>query len=92
LRKFLPISLEAGWFCTFAVKSKPPNFLQKSFLDPQHIISSLNNRGKKGIPHRLAASESFPAPLFFAGPESDITNLKKNQKMRNLRMVSFYVT
>jgi hypothetical protein len=54
--------------------------LQKSFLDPQHVISSLNSRGKKGIPHRLAASESFHAPLFHAGPESDITNFKKNQK------------
>jgi hypothetical protein len=56
LRKFLPILLEAGWFCTLAVKSKPPGFLQKSFLDPQHIISPLNSRGKKGILHRLAAS------------------------------------
>jgi hypothetical protein len=27
LRKFLPNSLEAGWFCTLAVKSKPPDFL-----------------------------------------------------------------
>jgi hypothetical protein len=79
LRKFLPISLEAGWFCTLAVKSKPPDFLQKSFLDLQHVISSLNNRGKKGIPHR-PASESFRAPLFHAGPESDITNLKKIKK------------
>jgi hypothetical protein len=49
LRKFLPISLEAGWFCTLAVKSKPPDFLQKSFLDPQHVISSLNSREKRGF-------------------------------------------
>jgi hypothetical protein len=34
LDKFLPISLEQGWFCTLALKSKPPDFLQKSFLDP----------------------------------------------------------
>jgi hypothetical protein len=33
----------------FRVKSKPANFLQKSFLDPQYIISSLNRWGKKGI-------------------------------------------
>jgi hypothetical protein len=77
LRKFLPISQEAGWFCTLAGKRKPPDFLQKTFLDPQHIISSLNSRGKKGILHRLAASESFHAPLFHVGPELDITNLKK---------------
>jgi hypothetical protein len=84
LRKFLPISLEAGWFCTLVVKSKPPDFLQKSFLDPQHIISSLNSRGKKGTPHRLAASGSFHAPSFHAGPKSDITNLKKSKKCKTL--------
>jgi hypothetical protein len=38
----VPISLEPGWFCTLAVIRKAPDFLQKSFLDPQHIISSLN--------------------------------------------------
>jgi hypothetical protein len=36
-----------GGFCTVALKSKPPNFLQKSFLDPQHVISSLNKWGKQ---------------------------------------------
>jgi hypothetical protein len=42
LRKLVPILLEPGWFCTLAVIRKVPDFLQKSFLDPQHIISSLN--------------------------------------------------
>jgi hypothetical protein len=41
-RKLLPILVEPGWFCTLALKSQPPDFLQKSFLDPQHVISSLN--------------------------------------------------
>jgi hypothetical protein len=81
LRKFLPISLEAGWFRTLEVKSKPPDFLQKSFLDPQHVISSLNSGRKKGTPHRLAASGSIRAPSFHAGPESGITNFKKSKKM-----------
>jgi hypothetical protein len=49
LHKFLPISLELGWFCTLAQKSKPPDFLQKLFLDPQHVISSLNSREKGGL-------------------------------------------
>jgi hypothetical protein len=49
LCKFLPISLEPGWFCTLALKSKPPDFLEKSFLDPQHVISSLNKWEKTGI-------------------------------------------
>jgi hypothetical protein len=92
LRKFLPISLEQGWFCTLALKSKPPDFLSKSFLDPQHVISPLNIREKRGTPHRLAASGSFPAPSFYAGPESGVTNSKKIKKMQNLRMTSFYMT
>jgi hypothetical protein len=29
LCKFLPISPEPGWFCTLALKSKPPNFFEK---------------------------------------------------------------
>jgi hypothetical protein len=49
LCKFLLISLEPGWFCTLALKSKPVDFLQKSILDPQHVISSLNKWGKIGI-------------------------------------------
>jgi hypothetical protein len=49
-------------------------------LDPQHVISSLNSREKRGTPHRLAASGSFRAPSFHAGPESGVTNSKKNQK------------
>jgi hypothetical protein len=49
LCKFLPNSLEPGWFCTLALKSKLPDFLQKSFLDLQHVISSLNRWEKTGI-------------------------------------------
>jgi hypothetical protein len=29
LRKFLPISVEPEWFCTLALKSKPPDFFAK---------------------------------------------------------------
>jgi hypothetical protein len=61
-------------------------------LDPQHIISSLNIREKRGTQHRLAASGSFRAPSFHAGPESGVTNSKKIEKMQNLRVTSFYVT
>jgi hypothetical protein len=84
LRKLLPVSLESGWFCTLALKNQPPDFLQKSFLDPQHAISSLNNRGRNGSPHRLGASGIFRALLFYAGLESGITNSKKIKKMRDL--------
>jgi hypothetical protein len=42
LRKLLPISLEPGWICTLAVIRQAPDFFQKSFLDPQHVIFSLN--------------------------------------------------
>jgi hypothetical protein len=66
--------------------------LQKSFLDPQHVISSLNNRGRNGSPHRLGASGSFRVLLFHAGLESGVTNSKKIEKMRDLRVASFYVT
>jgi hypothetical protein len=61
-------------------------------LNPQHIISSLNIREKSGTPHRLAASGSFCAPSFHAGPKSGATNSKKIEKMQNLRVTSFYVT
>jgi hypothetical protein len=61
-------------------------------LDPQHVISSLNIREKRGTPHRLAASGSFHAPSFHAGSESGVTNSKKSKKMQNLRVKSFYVT
>jgi hypothetical protein len=61
-------------------------------LDPQHVISSLNIREKRGTPHRLAVSGSFRAPSFHAGPESGVTNSKKIEKMQNLRVMSFYVT
>jgi hypothetical protein len=66
--------------------------LKKSFLDPQHIISSLNNRGRNGSPHRLGASESFCALLFHADLETGVTNSKKIEKMRDLCVASFYVT
>jgi hypothetical protein len=49
-------------------------------LDLQHVISSLNIREKRGTLHRFAASGSFRAPSFHAGPESGVTNSKKNQK------------
>jgi hypothetical protein len=78
----LPISLELGWFCTLVLKSKPPDFLQKLFLDPQHVISSLNSREKRGTPHRLAVSGSFRAPSFHAGLESGVTNSKKSKKCK----------
>jgi hypothetical protein len=81
LCKFLPISLEPGWFCTLAVKSKPPDFLQKSFLDPKHVISSLNKWGKNRNPHRLGASGSFRALSFHLGIKSGVTNSKKIEKM-----------
>jgi hypothetical protein len=77
----LPISLEPGWFCTLALKSKPPDFLQKSFLDPQYIISSLNRWGKNGNPHRLGASGSFRALSFHVGLKSGVTNSKKIEKI-----------
>jgi hypothetical protein len=60
-----------------------PDFFQKSFLDLQHIISSLNFNRKGGTPHRLAASDSFRASSFHAGPESGIT-ISKNQKNARL--------
>jgi hypothetical protein len=37
-------------------------------------------REKRGTPHRLAASGSFRAPSFHAGPESGVTNSKKIKK------------
>jgi hypothetical protein len=61
-------------------------------LDPQHIISSLNNRGRNGSPHRLGASESFRALLFHADLESSVSNSKKIEKMPDLCVPSFYVT
>jgi hypothetical protein len=81
LRKFLPISLEPKWFCTLALKSKPPDFLQKSFLDLQYIISSLNRWWKNETPHCLGASGSFRASSFHVGPKSDVTNSKKIKKI-----------
>jgi hypothetical protein len=72
--------LEPGWFCTLALKSKPLDFLKKSFLDPQHLISSLNSRKKRGTPHRLVTSGSFRAPSFHVGPKPGVTNSKKNRK------------
>jgi hypothetical protein len=77
----VPISLEPWWFCTLALKSKPPDFFQKSFLDLQHVISSLNRWGKHGNPHRLGASRSFWALSFHVGLKSGVTNSKKIEKM-----------
>jgi hypothetical protein len=74
--------MELGWFRTLALKSKPPDFLQKLFLDPQHVISSLNSWEKRGTLHLLAASGSFRASSFYAGPESGITNSKKLKKCK----------
>jgi hypothetical protein len=76
----VPISLEPGWFCTLALTSKPSDFLQKSFLDPQHVISSLNRWEKNGNPHRLRASGSFRALSFHVGLKSGVTNSKKKRK------------
>jgi hypothetical protein len=70
----LPISLEPVWFCTLALKSKPPDFLQKSFLNAQQVISSLNRWGKNGNPHCLGASGSFWALSFHVGLKSGVTN------------------
>jgi hypothetical protein len=85
LHKLLPVSLEPGWFCTLALKILPPDFLQKSFLDPKHVISSLKNRGRNGSPHRLGASGSFHALLFHVGLESGVTNSKKLKNARPSR-------
>jgi hypothetical protein len=79
LCKFLPILLEPVWFCTLALTSKPRDFLQKSFLDPQHVISSLNRWEKNRTPHRLGASGSFLVFSFHAGLKSGVSN-SKNQK------------
>jgi hypothetical protein len=92
LRKFLPISLEPDWFCTLALKSKPPDFLQKSFFDSQYVISSLNRWRKNDNPHCLGASDSFRASSFHVGSKSDVTNSKKIKKIRDLRTASFYMT
>jgi hypothetical protein len=67
-------------FCTLALKSEPPDFLQKSFLDSQYVISSLNRWGKNKTPHCLGASGTFHAESFHVGLKSDVTNSKKNQK------------
>jgi hypothetical protein len=80
LCKFLPISLEPGWFCTLALKSKPPDFLQKTFLDPQHVIFFTKQVGENGNPHRLGASGSFRALSFHVGLKSGVTNSKKFEK------------
>jgi hypothetical protein len=74
LRKFLPISLEPEWICTLALKSKSPDFLQKSFLDSQYVISSLSRWRKNETPHCLGVSGSFRASSFYVGPKSDVTN------------------
>jgi hypothetical protein len=73
--------LEPGWFCTLALKRKPPDFLQKSFLDPKHVISSLNRWEKNGNPHRLGASGSSRALSFQVGLKSGVTNSEKIEKM-----------
>jgi hypothetical protein len=80
LRKFLPISLELEWFCTLALKSKPPDFLQKLFLDSQYVISSLNRWRKNETPHCVGASGSFRASSFHVGPKSNEINSKKSKK------------
>jgi hypothetical protein len=69
------------WFCTLALKSKPQDFLQKSYLDPQNVISSLNRWGKNRNPHHLGASGSFRALSFHVGLKSGVTNSKKSEKM-----------
>jgi hypothetical protein len=56
------------------------------------LISSLNIREKRATPHRLAASRSFRASSFHAGPKSGVTNSKNSKKMQNLHVTSFYVT
>jgi hypothetical protein len=71
---------DCALFCTLALKSKPPNFLQKSFLDSQYVISSLNRWRKNETPHCLGASGSFRASSFHVGTKSNVTNSKKNQK------------
>jgi hypothetical protein len=80
LRKLLPISLEPGWVCPLALIRRATNFLQKSFSDPQHVISSLNFDHYRGTPHRLAASESFVRCHVHVGLESGVINSKKIEK------------
>jgi hypothetical protein len=41
-KSFHWISLEPGWVCPLALIRRAPDFLEKSFLDPQHVISPLN--------------------------------------------------
>jgi hypothetical protein len=59
-------------------RQRAPDVLQKSFSDPQHVISSL--KSSAWTPHRLAASGSFVCCHFYAGLESGVTNSKKSKK------------
>jgi hypothetical protein len=61
--------------------AKKLDFLLKSFLDPQHVIYSLNRWGKIWNPHRLDASGSFRALSFHVGLKLGVTNSKKIKKM-----------
>jgi hypothetical protein len=54
-------------------------------LDPQLVISSLNSREKRGTLHCLAASGSFHAPSFHAGPKLGVTNSKKSKNAKPSR-------
>jgi hypothetical protein len=84
LGKLLPILVEPGWFCTLALKSRPLEFLKKSFLDPQHVIYSLNFDREGETPHRLGASGSFCALSWHAGLKLTVTNSKKSKNARTL--------
>jgi hypothetical protein len=80
LRKFLPISLEPGWFCTLALKSKPPVFLQKIIFGSATHHFFTKKVGKKQDSAPLGLSGSFRALSFHAGLESGVTNSKKLKK------------
>jgi hypothetical protein len=64
--------------------------LEKSFLDPQHVISSLNMWGKNGNPHYLGASGGFHALSFHAGLESSVINSKNEKNVRPSCVVILY--
>jgi hypothetical protein len=87
LCKFLPISLEPGWFCTLALKSKPPNFFAKIISGSATCHFFTKQVGKNGNPHRLGTSGSFRALPFHVGLKSGVTNSKKilfhTQKIEN---------
>jgi hypothetical protein len=69
--------VEPGWFCTLALKSKPPDFFAKIIFGfaIRHFITK--QVGKNETLHCLGASGIFRAASFHVGVKSDVTNSKK---------------